>query len=210
MNKKILGIIAIVVLVLVGYMLMKRVPAPGDAMMHDGMMMDGPHSGAMTAAEILKSGKDQKCTFTRTDANAESAGTVYFSKGKMRGEFDVTAQGQTFKASMMSDGNDVYTWGSMMPQGIKTPVSSGATNDPRNESFDLDDMVDYNCSSWNANSSMFELPSDVKFSEIPMGAGSGPAGTMGSDVMKAQQCAACDTLTDAAQKSQCKAALSCN
>jgi hypothetical protein len=212
MNKKVIGVVIVVVVLVGGYMLMKRTPAPGsDAMKHDGMMMDGsPHSGAMSASEILKSGKDQKCTFTRKDANVESTGTVYFSKGKMHGEFDVAAQGQSFKASMTSDGTDVYTWSSMMPQGVKTAVRSGAENDPNNQSYDLDDMMDYDCTSWKADQAVFELPKDIKFMEVKADAMvTPPAASTDAAAMKAQQCASCELLTDATQKTQCKAAFSC-
>jgi len=216
MNKTVVGVVIAVVVLVGGYFLLKGSPTDQDMMMHDDDSMMMGDSMKMTTKEILALGKDQKCTFSRKDANSETSGTVYFTKGKMRGDFKVTASGQTFDSHIINDGTDMYNWSSAMPTtGIKISAVGGAPSNAPNESFNVDDQMDYSCSSWHPDNSVFALPSGVTFmdaaSMYPSAGTTVKPGTapMGGSEMKMQQCAACDAISDATQKSQCKMALGC-
>ena len=206
----------VIVVVVGGYFLLKGAPTD------QGMMTD--HEGdsmMMSTKEMLALGKDQKCTFTRDDDNAQTSGAVYFSGGKMRGDFNISSAGKTFESHIISDGTDMYNWSSLMPQGIKIKVAAGTSDSTtQNNSFNIDDKVDYDCDSWNPDNSLFTVPTNIQFmdSSAMMGdmmkANTTVKGEMGGSMnmneMKAQQCAACDAVGDASQKAQCKAALQCN
>ena len=182
---------------------------------------DNTSSAQQSLNELLASGRSQKCTFTDTTDGGSYTGTVYVGAGKMRTDFDSTVNGQTTKGHMLVEGQTSYTWMDGMMQGFKMSLDADAQADASAEQQTLDPekKADYRCDSWGVDSSIFNLPSGVTFSDlssmmpqVPTGGGvqgeaTGSAG--GSTDLKAMQCAACDSLTGDAQ-AQCKAALICN
>lgn len=169
-------------------------------------------SSSKSAAELLASGKDQKCTFSRKDDQTDMTGTMYISKGKMRGDFDVTAAGQKLQSHMISDGTTVYNWTSLSNTGFKMAFKPSATvtvSPKAQEAFNVDDKADYNCSNWSADSSKFAMPSGVTFTDFSQMMQVTPATKPGSSGAKTQQCQACDQIPDAQSKAACKTALGC-
>jgi len=217
MNKKVLGIIigVIAVIALVFFFM------SGDKGADNGTSTtDDNASAQQSLSELLASGRSQTCTFSDATDSGSYTGTVYVGAGKMRSDFDTTANGQTTKAHMIVDGQTSYTWMDGMMQGYKMAFDAQAQVDTSSQQAALDPekKVDYRCDSGSVNSAMFDLPSGVTFSDFSSMMPQVPAGgtgteasgsTSGSADLKAMQCAACDSLTGDEQ-TQCKAALSCN
>src|SRR6185295_6030273 len=104
MNKLLLGGIGIVVVAVIGFAVMHK-SSPSDQAA-ESASPSAAGASAMSASELLASGKDQQCTFSRTDvgANGEGTtmgGTMYISKGHMRGDFDITTAGQKIQSHMI-------------------------------------------------------------------------------------------------------------
>lgn len=74
------------------------------------------------------------------------------------------------------------------------------------QSVDLDKVMDYNCSGWTVDNSMFAPPANVKFSEV--GVMTAPSGAP-TGISVQNKCSVCDALP-ADAKAQCRTALKCN
>ncbi len=131
-------------------------------------------NGRGTLIDLIKSGKSQKCTFSFDYGQGVSAGTVYLADNKMRGDFKttVTAEGanMTVENHIIRNDDFTYVWTSASPQGFKIQTT-GEIGSLGDQSFDYNQMLDYRCSNWSADSSTFSLPSGVTFSSftIPTG-----------------------------------------
>ncbi len=127
-----------------------------------------------STAELIARGGDYKCTFDQVVENSRSTGTVYISNGKMRGDFksDVSAAGtnMSVESHMISDGEYMYTWSSMMPTGMKLKIDQTITTSSetfgQQGSFDANMQLSYDCDPWSPDSSQFTLPSAITFTEI--------------------------------------------
>lgn len=215
MNKSVAGVIIAVVVAGGGYMLFKD--SPKDAMEAQvGSATEG--AGLMSAKELLASGKTEVCTFTNKDDQSETSGTMYISKGKMRGEFKVSAAGQQFDAYMIGDGTDAYSWSSLAATGVKISLAGSMMKSDTTEkqSFDADAKVKYECEDWKADASKFEIPTDIKFMDASammktMPSMEKPAGATSGNMKEstAAQCGMCDAVSNADDKAQCKLALGC-
>lgn len=211
MNKKLL--IAVVLILLLG--------AGGYYFLKSGKEGTGsPSSGSSTKSqsikELIAANIPQKCTFKTTDeTSGTSEGTTYVAGGKVRGDFTVTQEGKTTVNHMISDGQVSYIWQDGEKNGFKMTLSEEDAAEIKSDldagagssaGADLDQKVDYNCSTWIPDNSMFDPPKDVTFADFsdmfkPQGSG-------GAD-SKASQCAYCGNLSGD-DKTQCLTALGCN
>lgn len=177
--------------------------------------------------ELMNLGTNQQCTFNYSGEHGSTEGTSYITNGKVRTDFSGTnPEGATYTGGMIMDTEYIYSWTSEMEQGIKMPVTDSmeeeaqqAQENPdeyRNQYIDPDAEVDYNCTAWSVDNSMFVPPSDVTFLDISQQMEMYDSMMQEStDVMEQSQsedmqsaCSACESLTgDAA--TACKQALSC-
>lgn len=122
---------------------------------------------------ILNAGGSYQCTFAIDVANSKSTGTVYIANKKMAGDFEsvVPQVNMTIKSHMVSDGDYMYTWSDMMPQGmkikidpnvtdVKTPPASGTS------SFDYNQNLDYDCKAWATDAGKFAVPANITFKTL--------------------------------------------
>jgi hypothetical protein len=114
---------------------------------------------------------------------------------------------------MISDGKDSYMWMDGQTSGYKMKFDDSAkpaANTTQNSGVDPNKNMDYKCSNWSADGSLFTLPSNVQFQDMSAmmgGAGAGASANMMDDKgMKTIQMQACASLSEP-QKSQCEAAL---
>jgi hypothetical protein len=127
-------------------------------------------NGSIT--DLAKRGGDYECTFVQTNDMSDSTGTVFISGKKMRGDFKTTVKavsGMNVESHMISDGEFMYNWSSMLPTGFKIAIteSTNATSTPSgSQNFDYNQKLDYKCKAWMADSTKFELPASIKFTEI--------------------------------------------
>jgi len=187
MKKNNTGIIVavIVILLLLGgaYYFMHH----GNSMMHPMQAGEGanPQSQASTQKKSLfdffSMAGSQKCTFS--DDTNKSAGTVYVSSGKMRGDFQESnnSTGKTEQTHMINDGTYVYMWTDGQNNGYKmsdqfvkqeeaqsseakTPSNAGGNPQP-SQGVDMHQKANYSCGGWSADNSLFTPPSDVSFTD---------------------------------------------
>jgi len=170
-----------------------------------------------TASTSLKDLIAKNLAETCTYSNDAGSGTVYVNSGKVRGDFEVNVSGQIQKSHMIIDGNTSYVWMEGENTGYKMtfdpnqvqPTTAEVTSAPQ-ESFSADRVMNYDCKPWVVDSSLFTLPSDIKFTEFTVPTGmmqvSGASPSAGSN---SSQCAYCDSLTGDS-KTQCLTALHCN
>lgn len=118
--------------------------------------------------DLIAQGGAWKCEFTHKTDVSDSTGIVYVSNGMIRGNFisQVPQLGEV-KSSMIARDTFIYTWSDMMPQGFKMPMSpNGPFATAQGQTNFYAEALDYNCIAWEADLSLFEVPTTVTFMEI--------------------------------------------
>lgn len=182
--------------------------------------------GNTSLRSLLAGVSPQKCTFD----NGQSIGTIYVANGKMRGDFESKTETVTAKSHMVISNSISYVWLDGMKQGYRMAFDDMAKgNSTQGQGIDADAKVATKCESWQANETVFTLPTDVTFNEVGMppaqtnttpaqGASTGAGASAGANASgkvpsaqdyMAQQCAACAAVTDPSAKAQCMAVFDC-
>lgn len=151
--------------------------------------------------DLLKLNKALKCTFTMSD----TSGTTYISDKKIRGDFTIKdSDGKTIESHMISDGTYAYSWTNIAPQGIKIKMPDAQTAEQQKTDTNYQELMknyDYKCRNWIVDSSKFDVPTDITFSDM-----SKLLEDMGGNK---SLCAACDYAQTEADKTACKERLGC-
>lgn len=169
-SKLILSIIAILVVVGIGYAVFRS---------DDGI--DGDTSSTTPVAtdettfsgnlfELAARGGSWKCTWESDTSGVAMTGTVFVDRGKFKSDAEITSGGMNITAHTISDGAYVYSWTSVMPTtGFKFRVTEGPEGVPPQgttaQAEQFASMYDYDCEPWSAESGTFALPSGVTFTE---------------------------------------------
>lgn len=193
----------------------------GTSMQGDTENENESASVGSTFAELVALGQSVVCTFSHDDsAGNRSSGTVYMTGGaaQIRGDFTVESPTAT-TATFVRTGGYNYMWGPAMPQGVKTKVVNETEFMSDAQSGSIDPNTEFACQAWSVDSSKFVVPTNINFMEVNANVnagasvgvpGAGVSGSAsGSASVKAQQCASCNMIPDAAAKQQCLAALAC-
>lgn len=155
------------VLVLGGgvWYLAKQAPAPtagNEAAVGQNAGM--PSTGSGSIASLMAMGGDYECTVSITAAQTPTTGTIDLSGGKMYGAFTTSVSGTTVHAYMVNDGTYVYSWSDVAPQGVRVPVSSTPNGEEQAQAgFDPNTAVDYSCTAWTPDPSVFVPPASMTF-----------------------------------------------
>lgn len=160
--------------------------------------------------DLVMLGGDQTCTFQDTETG--NSGKVYMTGGKVRGDFSSSMEGTTINSHMVSDNNTVHIWMDGNNTGFKTSLDKVEQSSSNQNTVDINKQVDYQCSGWSPDNSMFELPSNVKFTDLGnLLPSSLPKITItGSQIQpNTATCDVCNNLTGDS-KAQCLVALKCN
>lgn len=213
MKKVILGVIVLLVLLVGGVLLNWPKPTSEVADSTAAKNLAEIQTNSTTEKTSLKSllamNKSQKCTF---DVEA-SSGTSYISSGKMRGDFTAKTGGSTGTTHMIVDGQTSYVWMDGQTSGYKMDFSAmqsnsmkGDVNNTGQVNVDPNRDINYSCTNWSVDSSVFTLPANVKFTDMSamMDKYQTPptiAHTPGSNTMD-EMMAACNKLPEPA-KTQC-------
>ncbi len=210
-------VITVLVLVAAGLVYVtqfaKKSPAPATTTSSPAAAASGPES----LREMFSKGISETCTYSTSDANGKTEGTVYVGVGKMRADVQSTADGKTTNSHVIIADNTMYTWMEGEKTGFKMSynVEASPTTAPESSSapgeasqpVSLDTKTDYHCSPGLVDNAKFELPTGVTFSDLSsmMKAAPSPAAAaLGSS----DQCKACEQLSGTA-KDQCLSYLSC-
>ena len=164
-----------------------------------------------TLRDILASGKSLTCTFSQDDGDGIQQGTTYIDTGRVRADITVRKQDDTIKDShvILNDGW-AYTWGAAFDakKGLKmkTVITATSTADSNNFVYP-DQHIDYHCTLWHADNSVFETPKDITFKEFSLGSQMFQPTTGASNT--AVDCSVCDQAPGADAQAQCRTALGC-
>jgi hypothetical protein len=158
--------------------------------------------------DLLTAGIPQQCTFTDASGEAGLEGTTYIAGGKMRGDFTTTVDGKTTTGHTIFDGKTSWIWMDETSTGFKIevdPSEADSSELPVQQGMDLNKTIDYNCSTWLPDNTLFNPPTDITFTsfEVP--------DTTEADAMTGNQnlCESCEALSGES-KTQCLTALNCN
>lgn len=146
----------------------------GDMSVSVGADVDVKLNGTGSITDLIARGGEYKCTFSSSDPNAESSGTVYIDGNLVRGDFtsSLKAGGQVAKTHMIQKDGYVYTWMDGTAQGFKLPVAATQGNAQAaaqgNYSMAMGSAVgNYACEKWNGDSAQFSVPASVNFMSAP-------------------------------------------
>jgi len=129
-------------------------------------------TGGQSIAELLALGTPQTCTFSQNTDSSQSEGTVYFSNGHMRGDFQSIANGQPMISHMLTDGTTAYVWGDGLPSGFKMMMGTQQEGGQTSNGVDINQKQEYNCTPSTPDAALFTLPSSVQFTDVSaLGAG---------------------------------------
>jgi outer membrane lipoprotein-sorting protein len=125
-------------------------------------------SGSMK--ELVEKGKPVKCTFSITEDNQPLTGTIYVAgEKKMRSDYEMTAENQTIKSSMINDGDMLYLWSDMTNQGIKMNMKEMENLEQEDTAAGGENLKEWNekmefkCVKWSVDKTLFETPKDMQF-----------------------------------------------
>ena len=125
--------------------------------------------------ELIAKGGSLQCKYKYTDPDSkvETKGTMYLSGSNFAQDVEIPDPSKktslNTKMSMISDGSTMYTWNpDKKDTGMKLPVDKTTVDKTQsnNTSVDLDKKMDMNCSPWTSDQSRFNVPTDVKFTDL--------------------------------------------
>lgn len=161
---------------------------------------------------LMSFAENQQCSFA--DSETESEGNVYVSGGNMRGDFTTISDNTTAGSHVIVRGDNLYLWMDSSEDGFRTSITEieEATSEigkyarDAGSALNLDQEVDYECSPWAADNTMFEVPTNVNFQDF---------GAMMQDAIGESKeelnvsCDVCDNLPTGEAQDQCIQALGC-
>lgn len=178
MDKKLIYIVVgiVVLLLLVGggaYWMMKKGAAPAAPQQTTPVTQTTPTQPTQTAPamqtlkDLLTAGTAQKCTYQDTAAGNVS-GTTYVSAGKVRADFTTTAGKTTISGHMISDGKTSWIWMDGQLTGFKMAFDQTSTPSAGSapQGVDVNKAMNYSCSVWTADATMFTPPATVNFTDL--------------------------------------------
>lgn len=121
-----------------------------------------------TLKNLFAMGGSNKCTFTSSTQNSQSHGTIFISGTQMRGDFTSVAAGKTVESHLIVKNKTSYVWSDAIPQGFSMSFDAMATQSDANPqaSVNPNAQVEYSCSAWAPDASVFELPTTIKFQDM--------------------------------------------
>lgn len=160
-------------------------------------------------SQLLAQNQDQVCTYDTVDQQGNNnSGTVYFSDGRMSGDFSLAAPGEDAMLShVINDGQSQYFWEEGQTEGYKLSIDQspttpeGSESDEQVSNINQDEDFEFNCDGWSVDESRFMPPGNVDF--IDYSAQIEQAQNEASEALE-QACAA---LEDAAQRAACESGL---
>ncbi len=212
MNKKALIAVAVIIVIAAAYLFITQDKDKDEfagKMPETRLADDSQMVGNESLRALALKGKPLQC-----EVNQGSMNGKFFVDGKnMRSDFSTSLSGKTSTGHMIVADDTSYTWMDGEKTGFKMKLSaqeqaSAESGAQKKEQVDLDAKYDYKCATWSKDSSYFEVPSGVSFTDISAMMNAG-AKASGATDLKAIQCAACDKVP-AESQAQCKTSLGCN
>ena len=164
-------VVAVVVVAVALFAFYKLSSTPGSSQIPGTPGVAAPLSSTrgMTLRGLLSLGSSQKCTFTdATNPTASSEGTVYVAQGQLRGDFTSVVSGVAIESHMIVLGSTSYEWTDAATGGFKMALATIENQQAPgpNQGFNPNKSVDYSCTGWSTNASVFALPVGIQFSNM--------------------------------------------
>lgn len=199
MNKKLPLVAGIVILLLgIGTFLIMS----GNSSPPQPQTSPGPQTSSQKSIkDLLSLTKPQECSFD----DSSNKGSVFVANNKMRGDFNTKAEETEIKSHIIVDNQTSYLWIDGQDTGYKMSFEKLSEDPATNQQgqMDINKQLDYNCKDWSVDLTVFNIPSDIKFTDLSVS-----TSPTSSDA-NAISCSACDSLSGEA-KTQCKTALKCS
>lgn len=211
---RIVATLGLVIIILVGgsgfYFYQNYSKKVSDSSQSENLMMEeSKMNSKKTLADLIKLDKNQMCVFNDPDNLSE--GKIYISNSSFRGDFSSSVNEEKINSHIIADNEYIYIWSDNETKGYKYSIDKALQENESDYSsnssnpIDLNEQVDYSCSDWNPEASMFYLPTDVEFQSLE---------SMMEDAMeqtgmdKESMCQTCDNLPEESQAS-CRQNLGC-
>jgi hypothetical protein len=173
MKNKSLVIAAVIVLLILllgaaGFMMMGKKGVSAPKVTTENSKTTQPQQTAKSLLDLVRAGQNVRCTFKSTVENGSSDGTVYVSGQNVRGDFTVTLDNKPQQTSMIRKGDTTYVWGGILTEGIKMTLSLDQVsgNNQASKYVDPNQKVDYSCSPWSVDQSLFTPPTNITFRDM--------------------------------------------
>ena len=178
--------------------------------------------GMGSLQDLLKLNRDVKCTVTYA-GDTPIKQTMYLSGKLMRADMTMTVPGQNAQLDthMILDGDLMYSWTSQSTVGttldlknIKPVEGTSKTADEAQASKlkdGLSQQVSYDCAPWTADTTYFDVPKNITFTNITQNINSlQPQIKTPTDpnAAKPSTCSVCDSLSGDL-KTKCKDSMGC-
>lgn len=167
-----------------------------------------------TIKDLLGMGKSMKCESQYSENGYTAKATTYVSGKKSRTDSETTNDsGQKMANHSIIDGDWVYIWNDQSNKGTKMKLEeienqqqpgqqTAEEEAPATEQMtDINEKVDFDCSSWNANESLLTPPSDITFTDISQQM---QQLQNQSQNMLQNACQMCDMIPDETAKAECQ------
>lgn len=128
-----------------------------------------PSGKKMAFTEFTKQGGSYKCIVNQSVSDVVSKGTIFISGGMMRGTFTTTISGKENMSNILVRDGYTYIWSPEMPMAMKIAIPKQNTETNTNTgmsgsySWNAEQIGDYDCEAWNADQTMFAIPSGTEF-----------------------------------------------
>lgn len=134
---------------------------------------DGAIKGDYSLQSIIALNTPYECSFSKGDASSNIAGAVRIAEGKARADFDIEIKEtelKSFASHLLIRDNLAYVWTSIQPTGFKGKIAESteknASPAEQAQIIGLKDKINYTCSPWNLNLTVFEIPSGITFLDL--------------------------------------------
>ena len=173
--------------------------------------------------DLMKLGKNTKCTFSDESEGGKSEGTIYIAGKKSRNDIYASAEGgEDFESHTIIDGEYMYTWSNMQEQGTKMKLtefdmekedfempSAAEMKETYGEYQDIKKETNFKCRVWIPDNSKFNPPSNIEFVDM-----SQMMEDMEEQMTQFQEdaqsmCSMCDMMPSAEEKTECLVNLGC-
>lgn len=121
-----------------------------------------------TLRSLLAIGRDVSCTFTSSEGEYESSGTVFITaNGEMRGDFNSSTPNGNVESHMIVDANNTaYVWSGNQGSKMNFSEMNASSNAQGQSEVGIDTNVNYECKNWSRDNSKFNAPSSVSFIDL--------------------------------------------
>ncbi len=168
--------------------------------------------------DLFAQNKPLSCSFSQSNDNSKSNGTIYVADNKIRGNFTTTIEGQPpIESFIIQDSQYFYSWTLTPPQGTKIKIDKlteqtdqTETGQPNEASTDFNNLeqqnITYDCQPWTIDQSVFSPPEDINFTDLDQQLDKMEEAT---EEIDQTACDLCDQIPTAEEQTQCRQSLGC-